>query len=265
MLKNKNITLFFIVGHGRSGTMLISKLLNNSGENVIVRHEDHDEDLPYFHLGMTNDYNNIITNHLYKRFNQIFDKLPDGVTYGEVNSLLRYNIDWLKENLNPFLIHLVRDGRDVVRSMYSRKVYLHPYKNIPAYPKDNDLFSTKWQLISRFEKLCWYWNHSNFYIKERLNDFIRFEDILADYDIFSRKILAPLKIEISKDKWENMIRKSVNTSATLKTKYFIKRMIPFHSTEVLEKIPHWKNWDVDMTDKFWSICGKIMNEFGYYR
>ncbi len=263
MIIDRKLNLFFIVGHGRSGTMFLSRLLN-CAEKVMVKHENHYEDIIYFHLGMTDNYHNVITNQLSERFKRRFDELPEDITvYGEVNSLLRYDIEWLRQNLNPFLLHLIRDGRDVVRSMYSRAVYLNPTQYIPAYPDDSDPYSLKWHDISRFEKLCWYWNHSNVYIKKRIDDYIRFEDILTDYNILNKKILTPVNIHLPEDKWEAMIEQPVNYTHISKTKNFINKVLPYYKRAEVKRIPHWKDWNSEMTDKFWQICGDTMKKFGY--
>ena len=263
MIESKNIKIFFVIGHGRSGTKFLSELLN-SAENALVQHENDIEDIKYFHLGMVKQYNNVVSNNLAKRFSKVFESLPENIkTYGEVNSLLRYNIDWLKENLNPLMLHLVRDGRDVVRSMYSRKVYLEQYRYIPAYPQDDDPFSLVWHKISRFEKLCWYWNHTNLYIKDKIHNYIRFEDILLDYDLLSKKILMPMEIRLTKEKWQKFINQPINATSKLPVKYFLKRMLPHYKQRKIENISHWKEWDRELTERFWEICGDTMREFGY--
>ena len=263
MVPKRELNLFFIVGHGRSGTMFLSRLLN-SAERVVVKHEDYDDDIVYFHLGMTNNYQNIIAHQLAGRFKKIFDGLPDDiVVYGEVNSLLRYNIEWIKQNLNPILLHLIRDGRDVVRSMYSRGVYLYQTRYIPAYPDDSDPYSHKWHKMDRFEKLCWYWNQSNVYLKKRIDGFIRFEDILTDYDLLDKKILTPVNIQLTEERWKTMIEQPVNYTHISRTKNFLKKILPNYRTVEVETIPHWKEWDSEMTHKFWEICGDTMREFGY--
>ena len=44
--------------------------------------------------------------------------------YGEVNSLLRYNAQWLKVNLNAKIVSVARDPKKVIRSIYLRNVYI---------------------------------------------------------------------------------------------------------------------------------------------
>ena len=161
------------------------------------------------------------------------------------------------------MLHLIRDGRDVVRSMYSREVYLSQTQYIPAYPDDSDPYSLKWHKIDRFEKLCWYWNHSNVYLKKRIDDFIRFEDILTGYDLLKKKILIPVNIRLSRDRWKAMVEQPVNYTHISRTKNIIKKMLPYYDKKEVETIPHWKEWGSEMTNKFWGICGDTMREFGY--
>ncbi|MFX0075456.1 MAG: sulfotransferase, partial [Candidatus Hermodarchaeota archaeon] len=143
------------------------------------------------------------------------------------------------------IIHLIRDGRDVVRSMMARKTMTKDDPNTKhIYPLEGDPWKSKWSSMSRFEKLCWYWKTENEYLSLNLKDAIRFEDLISNYNYFHKNLLDPLNLEISEDLWrkEKESPKNVTTNYTL---------------------PHWKDWDTETLDSFNNICGEIMKDNNY--
>ncbi|MHA1284996.1 MAG: sulfotransferase family protein [Promethearchaeota archaeon] len=242
--QEKNI--FFILSIGRSGTKFLSNLLNKAPNSIVV-HEPVRSDFRAHQIAFHNE------THSYKyikkfRKKEIFLRLrkKDFKVYGEVNSVLRRHCKALKELFpNAIIIHLVRDGRDVVRSIMSRNTMTTRDPNTrDIYPKKDDPWNLKWHSMSRFEKLCWYWKVENEYLDQHLKYRIRFEDIISDYNYFSNNLLKILNLDISKETWENEIK----TPKNITLKY---------------TIPHWKDWDETMLNKFNKICGEMMRRYDY--
>ena len=167
--------------------------------------------------------------------------------YGEVNSFLRRHCEALKKAFpNVTILHLVRDGRAVVRSMYSRETMMPgAYDTKYVRPKPGGPYYEKWDKMSRFEKLCWYWAVENEYLYRCTNGrIVHFEKIVRDYEYFKEKVLEPLGLDIPREIWEREVRRPRNISLQY-------------------KLPHWKEWDKWMEERFREICGEIMEKLGY--
>ena len=94
--------------------------------------------------------------------------------YIEVNGYLRLSIHNLKLAFpDATFIHLVRDGRKVVRSMMSKS------KSILEMIKSNNG-------VSKFELACMIWGHENKIICNHIQSYFRLEDIVRNYRNFSK-------------------------------------------------------------------------------
>jgi len=166
--------------------------------------------------------------------------------YGEVNGVLRRHIRGLKRQF-PYatILHLTRDGRDVVRSMHSRQTMT---KRDPVsskiVPKYNDRMFERWSAASRFEKICWYWARENAYLRRHANHMIQLEQILTDYSYFKENILDKLNLNIPHYIWLSKVNKKINST----DKY---------------KMAHWSRWTEVQKSIFNEICGKEQYANGY--
>ncbi|NJE12880.1 sulfotransferase [Thermococcus sp. LS2] len=239
----KNV--FFILSIGRSGTQFLSDLLNKAPGALVV-HEPFIEAIPHqeaFHNPREAEkyIQTFRKKEIYLRVHKF-----DIETYGEVNSFLRRHCNALKKAFpKAKLLHLVRDGRDVVRSMYSRET-MKPgaYDTKRIYPKEDDPWRDEWPRMSRFEKLCWYWMIENKYLRECIGKTIQFEKVISDYNYFKKNVLKPLNLEIPREIWEETINKPKNIT-------------------VRYKLPHWREWDQKKREAFERICGEEMKKCGY--
>ena len=131
-----------------------------------------------------------------------------------VDSRLRFHANELAER-GHHLIHLVRDGRDVVRSLdqwyrshrWARRTYsdgsVKLYGDVDHIP---------------FPELCLEWKQA--------------VDIMRHHKTIRLEDLSSKKAKDSQSKYA---------------------------------LPHWREWDEEMTDAFWDICGKQMEWMGYER
>lgn len=231
---------------GRSGTTFLSNLLNKNDDNVEVFHEpctfdrishqrafhDSDESIEY------------MKNFRMKGI-EYYIKAKKLSGYGEVNSFLRRHIIAIQK-FYPYvkLFHLVRDGRDVVRSMLSNDTMEFWDENTKYIsPNEHDVFYSKWNSMNRFERLCWYWMVENEYLSTYIKEYIKFEDLLEDYNYFDEKVLRVLGLNVTKEKWE------------------IAKESPKNVTD--HDAPKWETWDDDIKRIFWKICGGTMLRYGY--
>jgi len=259
------IKKFFILSLGRSGTTFLAELLNKD-PNAFVLHEPYELDKQIIFYRYAGVFSTILDKFLQERFSKLFSQVEGHKIYGECNSYLRYEVDWLKTQLNANLIFLTRDGRDFVRSAYTRKVLTALDHQQSIVPRDNDPYAEKWHQLDRFEKLCWYWRHTNEFLFSKLMYPVHFEKLINNYDYFKEKILKPTGGDISYDVWEREVKKPKNTSkkeSMIKTT--IKQILLYRkdTQEIHKPIPPCQMWDKNKTNKFWEICGETMTKLGY--
>lgn len=243
---------FFISGSGRSGTQWLSALLRES-PNAFIQHEWHK-----LRYGALEPLHNKTVGLPYrpgppaweaKRLRATRKAIADcgKEVYGECGNKTRYSLPMLERAFDPvFLLQLVRDGRDVVRSFYSRQTYtghdLHP----PLEPGPRDPYRHYWASMDRFEKLCWLWSFTtemvDFYT---FGNYVRFEDLLNMYHVLQSKILVPASMTVSPGVWQSYTERRIDKS------------------HMSFRLPHWTEWDKQRTALFWSICGDTMVQFNY--
>ena len=258
----------FILSTGRTGTKFFATLLNKDPK-VIIHHEPYKYDKQILFYAYSKNFNKITDDLLRNRFGELIPTSDSIELYGEVNPYLRYSVNWLNENLpKSEIFHLIRDGRDYIRSAYTRKVFTKDDLQQTIVPKDDDPYSKVWHNFSRFQKLCWYWQHTNQYLLNRVDRLIKFENVLNDYNYLYNNILKINNLNISKNLWREYVDNPINTSKS-KFKYLIiKKLVNKILFRVKYKIPRdslpdYKNWTHSQKEQFEEICGEIMLKCGY--
>jgi len=157
----------FVLGMGRSGTMWTATALREAAGLDAV----HETSPDYFDIDPAN----------------LIGKV-------EVNSFLWNRIKWIEECFeDPRIVHLVRDGRDVVRSVLSR-------------PKPGRTLGS----VAR------HWNERNNFLRGIVfpSQRFRFEDLLADFSTFER--LAAIFGGMAERKaWEMVRERKINARENL--------------------------------------------------
>ncbi len=255
--------MFFVVAMGRSGTKFLADILSRDPRGV-VRHEPVKEDNRFLESRYAGVFETTIDARMAGRFRRVLADVGDVEFYGEVNSLLRFEVEWLRKIYDPVLIHLVRDGRNVVRSTYIRHVFTEHQLGSPTIPRDDDPFVSRWAGFNRFQKLCWYWRQANEYLAEQVPLHARFEDVIGSYDAFRASILEPTGVEVSEELWKREVERPKNTSRSFRAGARLRHLLrPRSHPMPIDPIPAWQDWDQEMTDHFWEICGSTMERFGY--
>ncbi len=240
---------FFIVSTGRTGSAWLSRLLNTA-KGAFVEHE------PVLweqaaHLEAINDplaaehyVRDFRLKHMYLRWRS--GPKPEAVTIGEVNSAVRRHVEALQNHLPGVqFVHVVRDGRDFVRSIMSRGTYsgMHPvYRDF--VPPAVDEYSERWASLTEFEKCCWVWQWSNKDLRGIIGKTVRFEDLLSSYAILSESVLQPLEIDVPEGTWRDSVAKPTNTTSK-------------HS------MGKWKTWTDEQRHTFCAICEDEMRMYDY--
>jgi len=241
-----SVTSFFLLGVGRSGTKFFAELLNKTNYTRVY-HEPVTEDF----LAIANAHKSredavTYMNKFRKKAMYVLGKKEGVKIYGESNSNLRFHAEALKLTIpNVKIIHVVRDGRDVVRSIMAKKHYLNGAKgHYNLIPNADDPLLREWHGLSRFEKICWLWLNANERVREFADVTLMFERLICDYNYFYENIVEYLGIEIPESRWKKEISKPRNITKK-------------HS------IPHWTEWEDELTRKFWRICKNEMSRYGY--
>jgi hypothetical protein len=237
---------FFILALGRSGTAFLANLLNRA-HGAHVYHEPAFED---FDAVVRAFYSPHAAERYMQRFRkkEIFLRMrhtPPGV-YGEVNSGLRRHAEAIRTIFpKAALVHLVRDGRDVVRSMMSRRTMTikDPFTS-RIHPTGQDPWRTHWNKMDRFSRICWFWQAENSYLRTTVGKTVQFEKILSSYDYFYNAILTPCQIFIDKKEWEIAVGSPNNRTSTF-------------------KMQNWDTWTPKQQEVFREICGDEMAKCGY--
>lgn len=244
----ENKEVFFMLSSGRTGTKFLSNLLNKD-INAVVLHEPIRLDAKFNPLSINNPE---LASKYIKEFrkkyiyfllhNQKFN------IYGEINPRLRYLYPGLQSNFSANFFHLVRNGKDVVRSLMSRSHYKTPgHTSFKFKPKKISPYYDKWKYMDRFEKICWYWMHANKYLRKNIGrNPIKFEYLISNYNYLKEKLLNTTGIKISKKTYMELIE---NPEKKNQTQNHI--------------FPSWENWSQNYKKKFISICGEEMSALNY--
>jgi len=203
---------------------------------------------------------------LENRFKYLLSHLPLSTRYGEVTPYLRYSGEWLKKRFDARLILLVRDGRDYVVSAGQRGIFEADHPQLPIVPRDDDPYAHRWNNMCYFEKVCWYWMHTHNSVKDQVDDFVQFEQILADYGYFKNKILDALELSVSEEDWQRAVTQPVNQSRrSLKetAKKWVKQKHTQPAVFETGYIHSKDKWSSEEYRQFEEICGPIMMDLGY--
>lgn len=237
---------FFILGMGRSGTTFLANFLNQA-KGAYVYHEPAFEDFnahvkAFYSSGAANKY---IQNF---RKKEIFLRMRrnNPGTYGEVNGSLRRHAEAVKNAFpSATILHLVRDGRNVVRSLMSRRTmtFKDPF-GIRVHPLEHDPWRKKWKEMDRFSRICWFWQVENSYLRITIGKTIQFEKILSNYNYFYNEILEPCHIHIEEEEWERAVASPRNATSNF-------------------GMSAWEGWTQEQQNIFREICGEEMTKCGY--
>jgi len=243
---------------------MVSTLLRRD-LRACVHHEPHEYDAKIVGLRRARVFDDAIDGLLEARFDELLGEVDSRYEiYGEVNSYLRYETDWLTRRFSAPVIRIYRDGRDFVRSSYPRPVYTAQEGEAPVLPCNDDPYARRWNSMTRFERLCWYWNHTNSYLADHVPVGGKMERALTEYDYFHERILEPLGLEVPKESWSSLVSQPRNTSSQYTREQFVRRLLlGTRRAASPGSIPHWSKWDDEMTKRFWSICGDTMTRLGY--
>jgi len=239
--------VFFGFALYRSGTAFLAFFLDRVVPNAVIEHEANVDDYWYYHRALQSEAEAEKYIRSF-RLAEIYYRMHDRsvALYGEINPYLRRHGRALRQVLpKAKFFHLVRDGREVVRSIMSREILdrTDPLGHL-TQPPPGDPYVSQWSSMSRFEKICWLWQSDNRYLRENVGHTLQFERLIRDYDYFKGKLTDYLGMEVPREVWEANVRKIGNP------------------TQVF-RMGHWSGWSDSEKEAFRTLCGEEMGACGY--
>ncbi len=238
---------FFGFSSPRSGTVFLTDFFLSELKGGVVEHEANIVDYPAFTQAIQSQEVALGYFENFRKKDIFFRTKGEPIDfYGEINPFLRMHAKAIGELIpHAKRFHIIRDGREVVRSVMSRdKLGKKDPMAVNISPPSNDPYYSKWKEMSRFEKVCWQWQFSNRFLRENVPHTVYFKKLRSDYPYFKENILDYLNLDIAEAAWQDYVSQPKNRSA----KY---------------RMPHWKDWTQEQTDTFWRICGEEMKAYGF--
>ncbi len=204
----KGIPAGFILSTGRTGTQRLAEVITAATGHVLSLHEpwpDLFELGEAFARGQLSVY--AASSTLRRARQGICNRArrQHALAYVESNTNASYLPAVIRVVFDrPRFAHIVRDGREVVRSMYSKTnpgrrpghpaAYFMDHDDgrcrLAAVDFPDDPWAPKWHAMSRFERICWHWAKKNALLREALGSHpdaivLRYEDIFDKASGFS--------------------------------------------------------------------------------
>lgn len=202
--KEFNLMPVFLISTGRTGTNFFSHFFQNNFESCFSVHEPQED---------TYDLNIAVAagRLSYKQAGIMLARFRQGILsqaekgqnrfYIESNNNLSFLIPVIQSLFSDYrIIHISRDGRDVVRSIYSRRARWNDGSEVAILSDDDprerfnanllkeNAYFGKWDQMSRFERICWYWANKDAWILDEIEMdekaiSVKFEDLFKVKDI----------------------------------------------------------------------------------
>jgi hypothetical protein len=267
------IQVAFIVSTGRTGTRKLASFFSAACDRVDARHEPFPD---MFDTGVSLVRSRLSREEAAKRFQR-------GRAYvcGQVHSS---GCDWYIEsnnNLVPLLpilrrsfknckiVHVVRDGRDFVRSAFSKTVPSatrrgskalvlseeDPRSRLQAPDFPDDPYAEKWARMSRFERLCWLWVKLNALICDAIRDDPRATTVTFE------ELFRPEAAH--KGLWRVIEFLGLQERMLIPQRRVPELMAVKENPTQKYLIPAWTEWSPEQTRQFREIAGEAMAAFGY--
>jgi hypothetical protein len=236
----------FITSTGRTGTWFITRLVNEAVENAWSLHEPK----PHFKREGWELLKNQPTkwHAVYFKWPRQWRQLQHAEQwYVESNYHLFACIPLIRQVWpGATIVHVVRDGRPVVRSWLNRNRYLGHDHIKPAFFPDSPIDEKTWQSWNPVQKNAWYWQAINSFARQQEPDYLlSFEQMFYPpyKDLYTLLDIMPDVRYQSRDV-ESMLNERINKTQ--------------HSF-----FPYFEEWPLQWREQFWSIAGKEMAALGY--
>jgi hypothetical protein len=267
---------FFIIGCARSGTTAVTKILNSSNNSKIYVEQE-----PNLCIESRNLYKGVLDSPVEiiknAKEQQIKTENEKGLIFGDKNPNYLPFIPYMEKLWQPKYVFVVRDGRDVVRSLMDWnkvcKGNIYGMKeddessniNSPEQdwwdysrlrPNPGDAYFKGWRGLTRFEKCCWYWNEFNAqslkYCLSIDNNRWRIINLNKVSSGDFEKLFEFLRLNGFNSKEINtMLSSRINTSKD--------------RGKVISEFPSWTSWSDKQMEIFHKHTKQLMRIFGYFQ
>tara|TARA_B110001450_G_scaffold42456_1_gene38594 strand:- start:8672 stop:9430 length:759 start_codon:yes stop_codon:yes gene_type:complete len=248
------INYIFITGFGRSGTTFLSHLLSQCID-FRAFHEyvgNREFELLSWYLGTS--YSKPYLENQKVRIEQ---DPQIGNKFIDVNGAYRNCVDEVEEVFKPLkTFHLVRDPRNVVRSLYTRR----DDKKIHFIPK-NETDIKWWLTANKFSQICWNWKTETELLLEKKLDIIHFEKITGDFNYFKSNLLDKIDLKMDLETWQKEVAVKRNKTKPKLYRYLYAKIKGKQFVET--RLPTFNDWPEDYKAIFKDICGDTMLKLGY--
>ncbi len=247
--------IFFLLGSGRCGTMMLSNMLSRCPETAALHEPRRFEDLAA-RPGCRRDP--AYARDYVRKFRQY--KIYRAITrrgvknFGEVSSPLRCVGGALKEVIpHAKMFILVRDPRDGIRSAMNRQSQKdNPFRRDPVSPLPGDPYAEKWESMDEFARYCWWWMDS---YRTLLRDLpgapiVHFEKVLGrdggdGYTYVNEHIAKPIGLNLMRADYDGTVEKKSDNAAKGYS------------------VSHWKDWNEGQRRVFDELCAETARRLGY--
>ncbi len=268
--------VIFLIGSARSGTTALAKILSTA-----TNAEIHVEQPPRLRVASRELYKGTLADPedaLRKaKAEAICGAREKGKKYGDKNPCYLPFIPYLAEVWDAKMLYMVRDGRDVVRSlmdwheMKAKNIYGMREDGVvdgPAEPEDDpwdysrlrpnpgEPYYGEWAALSRFEKCAWYWARFNEVALELLGRQPRGRWMQINVSERSADDIERVFRFLELDGFDG-----VKVAAMLATDINSVK----DRTGQENRFPRWRQWDAAQTASFDRFAAPMMERLGYYR
>ena len=157
----------------------------------------------------------------------------------EANVYLEPFIEQLQREMpEAILVHLHRNGRDVVRSILNRRWY-----DTPLDRRHRAVPVSQWHHLNQLQRACWYYRFTNERLARATPRRLCFERMVSDRDYLVRQ-LAALGLVVHPLLAEAEFSKRLNAGTTT-------------------NVPPFDQWPAALQAEFDGICGETQRQLGY--
>jgi hypothetical protein len=252
----------FLAALPKSGTTLaaglMAKVENVAGQHEYIGNRPADLRAPYLQLSwyLGREY---AVPYL-QRVRRAIEAEFDAEYFCDVGAGLQRSAPFLEEVFEPEAIfHLVRDPRNVVRSLYTHRTE-QTDRQLPLMPKSSKEID-EWLAADKFAHICMQWAETTRFLVETGAHLIRLENLVSDYGYFRSEVLERCNLTLSEADWHEHVKSRVNPTPS--RFYRFARAKIKRRGYVPEQLPPYDQWPPSRQREFDRICGDAMAMVGY--
>jgi Sulfotransferase domain len=252
----------FVAALPKSGTTLVAGLLaridNLSGQHEYIGREPERLRGPFLQLSWHVGRPYAVP--YLRRFKHFVEDEFEDEYFSDVGAALQRSVPYLEEVFDPVAIfHLVRDPRDVVRSLYTHRSE-DSDRDRPLLPMTEPEVE-RWLDGDKFTHICMQWTETTKLLASQGTPLVRLEQLVSDYDYVRERMLEPAGLELSRESWQEHVGEPVNAMPSRMYRFARAKLkgrgyVPY-------RLPPYEEWPEERRREFLDICGETMASVGY--